>query len=101
VLVFVWAELDFMKNKKDKAPENAQLQIRYDEKLGGWVVEGVSKGVKSKLRPFATKMDAENYCIQKLHQCPITILPQSTVYQQLPQTSVWTGAPWDRKFKDA
>jgi len=84
-----------MRRKKHKAPAPKQLCIRYDAKVAGWVVDGAPKA----LRPFATKMDAENYCIQKLHQCPVTAGAQQTHYQDLPQSSVWTGAPWDKTFK--
>jgi hypothetical protein len=85
-----------MKHKKQKTVERKPLCIRYNEEAGGWLVDNSSK----KLRPFASKMDAENFCIQKLGSCPITILPQTTEHQDLPRNSVWTGAPWDKTFKD-
>jgi hypothetical protein len=85
-----------MKRKKHSAPKSTQLQIRYDEKGGGWVVDGAPK----QLRPFASKWDAENYCIKELHQCPIMVTPHKTEHQDLPHNSVWTGAPWDKSFKD-
>ena len=85
-----------MARRKQKTPEPEPLRIRYDENASGWMVEGALK----KLRPFTTKMDAENYCIQKLRRCPVTVSPQATSYQDLPRTSVWTGAPGDKAFKD-
>jgi hypothetical protein len=71
--------------------DRAQVRIIYDWKRHGWIVEG-------KRTLFATKMAAENYCIQKLRQHPIVVVEKRTDHQELPQASVWTGAPWDRSF---
>lgn len=68
-----------------------QLAVRYSVASHGWVIDGDAG------RPivFATKMAAEDYCIQKLHQHPVE---RPACYQELPRVSVWTGAPWDHYF---
>ena len=83
-----------MKRNKQKVPQPRQLKIRYDEARQGWVIE--ADAGRSKV--FSTHSDAENYCITKLHQCPITVGPITTRHQELPNSSVWTGAPWDHSF---
>jgi len=69
------------------------LAVKFDPKNHGWVVVGAP----GHLRVFVTKMDAENYCVYQLKHCPIS--PGSkNEYQDLPHSSVWTGAPWDYTF---
>jgi hypothetical protein len=71
------------------------LLLRYDIKLHGWVIDGA----RGRQRVFATRIDAENYCLKKLHQCPIVVTAKKTRAQELPKCSVWTGAPWDKSFQ--
>lgn len=47
---------------------------------------------------FNTQMAAEDYCIAKLRQCPKTVGRLTAQHQELPKSSVWTGAPWDHNF---
>jgi hypothetical protein len=82
-----------MVNKRRKQ-EPIPLQVSFDKGRRLWFVLGAPK----RLRGFETKMDAENYCIKQLGKCPVTIV-KSESNQELPQKSVWTGAPWDKTFE--
>ena len=83
-----------MKPQRQRSAEPRPLQIQYDSTSGGWIVLGGA----GRKRVFNTKMDAENYCIKKLHKCPVIIGPTTTSHQELPHNSVWTGDPWDHTF---
>jgi hypothetical protein len=73
--------------------QNSQLLVQYVP-YHGWVIYGRV----DKLRYFASKMDAENYCIKQFKQCP-RVTSKGSKLSELPTNSVWTGAPWDRSFK--
>ena len=81
------------KKRPQKQPVDSTLSIRFEGKVCGWVVIG-APGRKV---VFVSKMDAENYCIQKLGKCPVSPALEDE-YQDLPHRSVWTGAPWDHAF---
>lgn len=73
------------------------VTICYDKQVHGWVIEGKHKPV------FASQVDLQNYCRNKLGLVPVTKpsksrRPVRMYFQQLPHCSVWTGAPWDRTF---
>ena len=71
-----------------------QFYVVYDKHKHGWVVAGLKhKSV------FVTKMAAENFCKKKTGMWPMSA-PAASKAQELPQNSVWTGAPWDRAFKN-
>ena len=84
-----------MKQKRQRV-DKKPLLLRWDRKLHRFVVEGVANPPK----PFVTREDGENYCIQHLGKCPVVITNQPEVHQDLPERSVWTGAPWDKNFED-
>jgi hypothetical protein len=73
--------------------EYLRLVVKFNRQKYGWVVVGAP----GRQIVFATKMDAENYCVYQLHQCPISTASKNE-YQDLPHRSVWTGAPWDHTF---
>jgi hypothetical protein len=87
-----------MKRKRDKKQAEPQWRyvVRYCVKQHGWVIDGAP----GRQIVFASKMDAENHCIRQLHSSPTLVLPQPTEFQDLPHSSVWTGAPWDKAFKN-
>jgi len=80
---------------KKKPLQKAQILIRYDRERGGWVI---GDGVGKRQTLFATVMDAENYCRTKFRHCQIVLGQVTTKHQELPKSSVWTGAPWDHNF---
>ena len=80
---------------KKKPAKRGQLTIRYDGERQGWII---SRKLGPRDPVFATKMDAENFCINKLHQFPIVVQPTAIRHPELPENSVWTGAPWDHTF---
>ncbi|HEV2694541.1 MAG TPA: hypothetical protein VG347_16730 [Verrucomicrobiae bacterium] len=86
-----------MKRKRGKAQTEPKWRfvVRYSVERHGWVIDGAP----GRQIVFATKMDAENHCIHKLHTHPTEVLPKPTTFQDLPHSSVWTGAPWDKTFK--
>jgi hypothetical protein len=88
-----------MKRKGDKKQVEPQWRfiVRYSVERHGWVIDGAP----GRQILFVTKMDAENHCIRHLHSSPVAILPQPKEFQDLPHSSVWTGAPWDKTFKGA
>jgi hypothetical protein len=83
--------------KKTKIQEESKLMpICYDKHLHGWIIKGKHKPA------FSAQTDLENY-VRKLGRIPLTVDSESSkpgrkFYQQLPTSSVWTGAPWDRTF---
>jgi hypothetical protein len=82
-----------MKKKSQKNQESKLLTICYDDSRNGWVIEGQHKPV------FSAQTDLENYCRNKLGRIPVTAGPNGRhPYQDLPHSSVWTGAPWDKTF---
>ncbi len=87
--------------KRKRQPKAGSLtlgctpRIRYDRELHGWVVEG---DVGERKKVFDSQQAAQVYCSKKLGQFPITLGPAETRHQDLPESSVWTGAPWDRSF---
>jgi hypothetical protein len=82
-----------MKKKSQNHQESKLLTICYDDRRKGWVIEGQHKPI------FSAQTDLENYCRNKLGRIPITARPNGRYpYQDLPHSSVWTGAPWDRTF---
>jgi hypothetical protein len=83
-----------MKKKRHKTKQKP-LSIKYDRAHHGWIVVGSGNP-----RIFATQCDIENYCVQKLGCFPVCLTPPKEEYQQLPRTSVWTGAPWDKTFQN-
>lgn len=86
-----------MKKKSQNHQESKLLPICYDDHLHGWVIKGKHKPV------FSAQTNLENYCRNKLGRIPINVDPDNSkpgrkYYPQLPTSSVWTGAPWDRSF---
>jgi hypothetical protein len=63
-------------------------------KNAAWIIVGAPGSE----RPLESKKAAEDYCMQHFRQFPVTIEP-ATTSQELPQKSVWTGAPWDQTFE--
>jgi hypothetical protein len=85
-----------MKKTLHKQPRKPCI-ISYDNAQHGWIIQSQFKPI------FANREDIENYCRKKLGRLPILdpALKEHagrTYYQQLPESSVWTGAPWDRSF---
>ena len=67
-------------------------KIIFDPKSGGWTIDGKGK-------VFDSQASAEIYCRLKFPGYPIEIPGEkSKGYQELPHSSVWTGAPWDHKY---
>ena len=81
--------------KKNEAKPQWRFVVRYSAERHGWVIDGAP----GRQVVFDTKMDAENHCIQKLGQAPAASGPTPPRHQELPESSVWTGAPWDRTFE--
>lgn len=71
-----------------------KLAIRFSTPHRGWVVEGVS-GCRC---IFESAQMAERYCVNQWGQMPRVVRGNTQRYQELPRSSVWTGAPWDRTF---
>jgi hypothetical protein len=82
------------KPSKYQRSDPAPIAIQYDKTRHGWTIVG-GPGPQ---RPLQSKQAAEDYCIKHFRQFPVTIGP-ATTSQELPQKSVWTGAPWDRTFE--
>jgi hypothetical protein len=85
-----------MKKKAHVKQPQKPCIISYNKSLHGWVIKGRSKPI------FNERQDLENYCRNILGRLPILDPlikdPPGTTYPQLPKSSVWTGAPWDRYF---
>jgi hypothetical protein len=79
------------KPRKQKVPEPKQLVALLDAATKDWVVE-VAPG---RYRVFTTKEEAESYCVTESRPRA----KKTGYHQELPQSSVWTGAPWDHTFK--
>lgn len=79
------------KSKKQTQPEPKQLVARFDATTKEWLVE-VSPG---HVVVFTTKKEAESYCAEESKKASKV----TGYHQELPHSSVWTGAPWDRTFE--
>ena len=82
--------------KNQEPPRRSTPKIRFDRTRHGWVVVG---DADERVKVFASQRAAQEYCSTKLGQWPVTVGRTVTRYQDLPHSSVWTGAPWDRSFK--
>ena len=89
------ARMKRKRTKKAKTKPQLRFVVLYNKERHAWVIDGAP----GRQVLFATKMDAENYCIQKLGHAPATSGPTHLRHQELPESSVWTGAPWDHTFK--
>jgi hypothetical protein len=81
--------------KKEGQKPQWRFVVRFCRERHGWVIDGAP----GRQVVFATKMDAENHCVQRLGQAPAVSGPTPLRHQELPESSVWTGAPWDRSFE--
>ncbi len=78
------------KNPKAPVPQKA-LVPQLNTTTNEWVVQ-IMRGL---YRVFDTKEAAERYCLKQSVKRPQT----RSYHQELPHSSVWTGAPWDHTFK--
>jgi hypothetical protein len=77
--------------KKQSAPEPKPLVAHFEATAKEWVVETAP----GRFRIFMAQDDAERFCAKESRK-----RTKFTGYhQELPYSSVWTGAPWDRSFE--
>ena len=79
------------KPKKKSAPEPKPLVAQFNPTAREWVVE-IAPG---HYRVFITQEDAESFCVKQSRKRT----KHTGYHQELPHSSVWTGAPWDRSFE--
>lgn len=80
-----------MKKPAKQIPlEPKPLVPQFDAKAKEWLVE-IAPG---HTRVFVTREEAEAFCAKKTSE-----KPKRNHCQELPESSVWTGAPWDHTFK--
>jgi len=69
-------------------------KIIFDPKSGGFTIDGQGK-------VFVSQQHAEIYCRKMFPGYPIEIPGEkSKGLQELPHSSIYTGAPWDHNFAD-
>jgi hypothetical protein len=83
-----------MKTKKPKKSLRLDLRITWKANRGGWAVIGDP----GRARIFDSPLHAQDYCARTFGQHAV-VETCETRHQELPEASVWTGAPWDRSFK--